>query len=44
MYPSAAQGPALHLHHAKSLMLYHRALKEKYDRLEWTPRALAGWV
>jgi hypothetical protein len=31
-YPPAAQGPVRYLHRAKTLMLYHRALKEKYDR------------
>ena len=39
-YPPAAQGPVRYLHRAKSLMLYHRALKGKYERAAaypWLP-------
>jgi hypothetical protein len=38
--PPAVQGPARYLHRAKSLVLYHRALKDKYDRAArypWLP-------
>ncbi len=31
-YPPAAQGPVRYLHRAKSLMLYRRAMKDKYER------------
>jgi hypothetical protein len=38
--PTAGLGPARYLHRAKTLMLYHRALKGKYDRAArypWLP-------
>jgi hypothetical protein len=36
-YPPAAQGPVRHLYRAKTLMVYHRALKAKYDRAAGYP-------
>jgi hypothetical protein len=38
--PPAGLGPARYLHRAKTLMLYHQALKRKYERatrLPWLP-------
>ncbi len=36
-FPPAARGPVRYLHRAKTLMVYHRELKGKYDRAACYP-------